>query len=306
VQRHIVKSFGRAILVLIGSLIIVFMMVRITGDPAKLMLPRDAPPEVMEAFRESMGFNRPLIVQFWDFFSKAIVGDFGNSLHYRLPVMRLILERLPPTLELGLVGMSIAIVVALPLGIIGGLKQGSLWDFFARSIGLFGQITPSYWLGMILIVIFAVELGLLPSMGRSGWKSVIMPAFVLSIGSMGWMVRLTRSSVLEVKGEDYIRTAYSKGLPTRLIYYRHVLRVATLPIISILGISFGSMLSGSFYMETVFAYPGIGRLVVDAISGRDYPLVQGVTFFYSVVVVIFNLLTDIAYAFIDPRIKYED
>ena len=305
-QRHIIKSFARAILVLIGSLIVVFMMVRITGDPAKLMLPRDAPPEVLEALRESMGFNRPLIVQFWDFSSKAIFGDFGNSLHYRLPVMRLILERLPPTLELGLVGMIIAIVVALPLGIIGGLKQGSLWDFFARSVGLFGQITPSYWLGMILIVIFAVELGWLPSMGRTGWKSVIMPAFVLSIGSMGWMVRLTRSSVLEVKGEDYIRTAYSKGLPTRLIYYRHVLRVAILPIISILGISFGSMLSGSFYMETVFAYPGIGRLVVDAISGRDYPLVQGITFFYSVIVVIFNLSTDIAYAFIDPRIKYED
>jgi ABC-type dipeptide/oligopeptide/nickel transport system permease component len=305
-QRYIIKSFARSILVLIGSLILVFMMVRITGDPARLMLPREAPPETVEAFKEKMGFNRPLIVQFFDFFSHAIVGDFGYSLHYRLPVMRLVLERLPPTLELGLFGMTIAVVVAIPLGIIGGLKPGTLWDFIARSVGLFGQITPSYWLGMIMIVIFAVELGLLPSMGRTGWKSMIMPAFVLSIGSMGWMVRLTRSSVLEVRGEDYIRTAYSKGLSTKLIYYRHVFRVATLPLISILGISLGSMLGGSFYIETVFAYPGLGRLVVEAISGRDYPLVQGITFLFSVVVVILNLLTDIAYAFIDPRIRYEN
>ncbi len=305
-QRHIVKSLAQAILVLVGALILVFMLVRLTGDPVRLMLPREATPEVVEAFREEMGFNRPMIVQFFDFAYKALQGDFGNSLHYRIPVTRLIMERVQPTLELGLVGLTFAVVVAIPLGLIGGLAPGSWWDKIARTVGLFGQITPSYWLGMMMIIVFAVELGWFPVMGREGWKSVILPAFVLSIGSMGWMVRMTRSSVLEIRQEDYIRTAHSKGLPFSVIYFRHVLRVAALPLISILGIALGSMLGGSFYIESIFAYPGLGRLVVEAISGRDYPLVQGVTFFFSVIVVLLSLLTDIAYAFTDPRIRYEE
>ena len=286
-------------------LLLVFFMLRITGDPARLMMPREASPEELAAFRKAMGFDRPLFIQFLDFASGALVGDFGNSLRYRIPALPLILERLPATIELATAALLIAMVLGIPLGMIAGTRPGSVWDALARIVGLLGQTIPNFWLALLLILFFAVRLGWFPAFGREGWRSVVLPAFALGLAPMGQLVRLTRSSVLEVMTQDYIRTAYSKGLSHRLVYTRHVLRNAAIPLVSVLGVQYGYLLGGSIYIETIFSWPGIGRLIADSIGVRDFPVVQAIAVFTSVVVVVLYLLTDVAYAVIDPRIRYD-
>jgi ABC-type dipeptide/oligopeptide/nickel transport system permease component len=304
-QRYITSSLVQAALVLVGVLFLVFFMVRATGDPTSLMLAREASPDQRAAFRHEMGFDRPLLVQFADFAAKAVTGNFGDSLHYRLPALPLILERLPATVELAGVGLIMAVAIGIPLGLIGGSTPGSAWDVVGRAVGLFGQTVPSFWLALLMILFFAVYLRWLPTSGRSVPQAVIMPAFVLGLGTMGRLVRLTRSSVLEIMGDDYIRTARSKGLRPRVIFFRHALRNAAIPLITVIGVQFGYMLGGSVIIESVFAWPGLGRLAAESISNRDFPLVQGIAFFTSVIVVGLNVLADVAYALVDPRIRYE-
>lgn len=303
-QRYFLVRLIQSILLLFGVLLLVFTMVRVTGDPARLMMPREASPEQIEAFREAMGFNRPIVVQFLDFISGAFIGDFGHSLHFKIPALPLVLERLPATLELAVVGLLMAMVVAIPLGLIGGFNPGSLIDSLGRGLALLGQSIPNFWLALIMILFFAVKLGWFPSFGRDEWRSVVMPAFVLGLPTMGQLVRLTRSAVLEIRGEDFIRTAHSKGLEPKVIYTKHVLRNVAIPLVSIIGVQFGYMLGGSIYIETIFAWPGMGQLIEQAIGWRDFPLVQAIAFFTSLVVLGINLLTDVAYAVIDPRIRY--
>jgi peptide/nickel transport system permease protein len=304
-QRYLLSRLIQSIFILFGILVLVYIMVRLTGDPVSLMVPREASAEAKEEFRHKMGYDRPQIVQFWDFMSRAVVGDFGNSLHFKKPAMPMVMRRLPATLQLAGAGMLMAIVIAIPLGLVGGARPGSIWDNIGRTLGLLGQSIPSFWLALLMIFFFAVRLGWFPSFGRDELKSIVMPGFVMGFGSMGALVRLTRSAVLEIRGEDFIRTAYSKGLHPRRIYVRHVLRNAAIPIISVLGVTFGYSLGGSIYIETIFSWPGMGQLIEQAIGWRDYPLIQAIAFFTSVVVVALNLLTDIAYALIDPRIRYE-
>ena len=303
-QRYFVSKLGQSILLLFGVLLLVFVMVRVTGDPAALMMSRDASPEAIEAFREEMGFNRPVLAQFADFMKGAVVGDFGNSLHFRSPALPMVMERLPATVELASVGLLMAVVVALPLGLIGGFNPGRLVDSFGRGLALLGQSIPNFWLALILILFFAVRLGWFPSFGRDELKSVILPAFVLGLPTMGQIVRLTRSAVLEIRGEDFIRTAHSKGLEPRTIYIKHVLRNVAIPLVSVIGVQFGYMLGGSIYIEAIYSWPGMGQLLEQSIGWRDYPLVQSIAVFTSVVVLALNLLTDMAYALIDPRIRY--
>jgi peptide/nickel transport system permease protein len=197
-----------------------------------------------------------------------------------------------------------AAVVGIPLGLIGGFNPGSVMDNLGRGLALLGQSIPNFWLALILILIFAVRLEWFPSFGRDEWKSVVMPAFVLGLPTMGQIVRLTRSTVLEIRGEDFIRTAHSKGLEPRTIYVKHVLRNVAIPLVSVIGVQFGYMLGGSIYIETIFSWPGMGQLVEQSVGWRDFPLVQAVAFFVSLVVLLLNLLTDVAYAIIDPRIRY--
>jgi peptide/nickel transport system permease protein len=305
-QRYILSRIIQSLLILAGVLLIVFVMLRLTGDPAALMVSRNATPEQIAAVREEMGFNRPLIVQFGDFAARALVGDFGISIRHRQPALQLILERLPATVELAATALLMAMVIGIPLGIIGGSKPGRRLDFVARFAGLIGQTVPNFWLAMIMIIVFAVNLRWFPTFGRSGLNSVILPAFALGLLTMGQLVRFTRSSVLEIRNEDYIRTARSKGISGQQIYMRHVLRNAAIPLISIIGVQFGYLLSGSIYIETIFAWPGLGNLLAEAVGNRDFALVQAIAFFSSVVVVTLNLLSDIAYAFVDPRIRYGD
>ncbi|HFD40229.1 MAG TPA: ABC transporter permease, partial [Anaerolineae bacterium] len=234
----------------------------------------------------------------------AVRGDFGHSLHFKTPALDLVLERLPATVQLATTAIFFAMIVGIPLGLIGGFNPGSIVDSAGRFLALLGQSVPNFWLGLILILFFAVRLGWLPSFGRDEWRSVILPAIVLGLPTMGQLVRLTRSTVLEIRGEDFIRTAHSKGLLPRTIYTKHVLRNVAIPLVSVIGVQFGYMLGGSIIIEVVFAWPGIGQLLEQAIGWRDYPLVMAIAVFTSLVVLAINVLTDVAYAIIDPRIRY--
>lgn len=314
-QRYILSRFVQSLMILFGVLLIVFFMLQMTGDPVSLMVSRNASPEQVERLREEMGYNRPVIVQFGDFIGGALVGDFGMSIRHRQPAMKLILERLPATVELATTALLIALLIGIPLGLLSGSNPGSFWDTLARGAGLVGQTIPNFWLALILIVVFSVHLGWFPTFGRNTYevfglalptKSVILPAFSLGLFTTGQLVRFTRSAVLEIKNEDYVRTAYSKGLKDNQIYIRHILRNASIPLISIVGVQFGYLLSGSIYIETIFSWPGIGNLLAEAIGNRDFALVQAIAFFASLVVVTLNLLTDIAYGLADPRIRYGD
>jgi len=303
-QRYIISRTFQSLLLLLGVLIIIFFMVRLTGDPATLMVARDAPEEVREAFREKMGFNRPMIVQFSDYLFGIVQGDFGESLHFDQPALEIILERLPATFQLATVALLFAIVVAIPIGIIGGSNPGSPLDSLGRTLGLLGQTIPNFWLALILILIFAVNLGWFPSFGRDKTISVVLPAIALGFASMGQLVRLTRSAVLEIRNEDYIRTARSKGISTLRIGAKHVFRNAALALISVISIQYSYLLGGSIYIETIFSWPGLGNLLQQAVDGRDFPLVQAIAFFISFFVIALTLLTDVVYALIDPRIRY--
>lgn len=302
--RYFFSKLIQSLLLLFGVLFLVFMMVRVTGDPAALMMSREASPEQMEAFREEMGFNDPVLVQFKRFMGGAIQGDFGNSLHFKTPALPLVLERLPATVQLASVGMLMAILIGIPIGLVGGFTPGSLMDSFGRLIALIGQSVPNFWLGLMMILYLGVRLGWFPTFGRDQWNSVIMPAFVLGLPVMGQLVRLTRSAVLEIRGEDFVRTAHSKGLEPRTIYIKHVLRNVAIPLISVIGVQFGYMLGGSIYIEAIFSWPGMGGLLEQSIGWRDFPLVQAIAVFTSLIVLMLNLLTDMAYSIIDPRIRY--
>jgi peptide/nickel transport system permease protein len=260
------------------------------------LVPRDATPEQRAATRVQLGLDRPLPIQFLDYMDGAVLGDFGSSLRYKQPALDLILARLPATVELATAALLMAALLGVPLGLMAGSRPGTWWDVAGRGIGLLGQTIPSYWLALMLIILFAVNLRVLPSFGRETWSpccgvrlpttSIILPAFALSIFTMGQLVRFTRAAVLEVRGEDYIRTATGKGLPQRQLYTRHILRNVAIPLISILGVQFGYLLGGSIYIETIFAWPGVGSLLAEAVGNRDFALVQALAFFTSVVVII--------------------
>lgn len=303
-HRYFFSKLAQSLLLLFGVIFLVFIMVRVTGDPASLMMPRESSPEQMEAFREKMGFNEPVLVQFGSFLAGAIVGDFGDSLHFRTPAMPLVVERLPATVQLATVGLLMAMIVGIPIGLMGGFTPGSAVDSMGRFIALIGQSVPNFWLGLMMILYFGVQLGWFPTFGRDQWNSVVMPAFVLGLPVMGQIVRLTRSAVLEIRGEDFIRTAHSKGLELKTIYTKHVLRNVAIPLVSVIGVQFGYMLGGSIYIEAIFSWPGMGGLLEQSIGWRDFPLVQAIAVFTSVIVLALNVFTDLAYSIIDPRIRY--
>jgi ABC-type dipeptide/oligopeptide/nickel transport system permease component len=303
-QRYFLVKAGQSALLLLGVILVVFVMVRITGDPATLMASREASPETIEKIRQEWGFDRPVLVQLWDFAIGALVLDFGNSYHFKTPAMPLVVERLPATVQLAAAGLLMAVLIGIPLGLVGGFNPGSRVDSIGRFVALLGQSIPNFWLALLLILYFGVKLRWFPTFGRDELKSVVMPAFVLGLPVMGQMVRLTRSAVLEIRGEDFIRTARSKGLQPKTIYVKHVLRNVAIPLVSVIGVQFGYMLGGSIYIETIFSWPGMGQLLEQSIGWRDFPLVQAIAIFTSLVVLALNLLTDVAYAVIDPRIRY--
>ena len=290
---------------MIGVLIIVFFMVRLTGDPASLLINRDfASPEQMVAMRAALGLDKPVLLQFVDYMRNLVTGDFGYSLRFRQPALEVIFSGLPITLLLATLSLTIAVAVAVPLGIIGGTSPNSWIDFLARVVGLLGQVTPSFWLALILIWVFAVNLRWFPSFGIDSSRAYVLPALALSVGGMGQLARLTRSAVLEIRNEDYIRTARSKGLSPRAIATNHVTRNAAIALVSVIGVQFTYALGGSVYIETIFAIPGMGWMLNEAIRNRDFVMVQALTIFIASFAIVMNLITDMLYAAIDPRIRY--
>ncbi len=302
--RYLLKRLWHTVYVIIGISMISFFFIHLSGDPVMLMLPADASKQEIEQLRHRLGFDQPLPVQYLHFVSNAIKGDFGESLYYHVPAMNLILERLPASLELAFASMFIALVVSLPIGIISAVYRGSALDMGTMLAALFGLSMPHFWLGIMLILIFSVKLGWLPTSGRGSLAQLIMPATALGLSLMAMFARLTRSVMLEVLSLDYIRTARAKGLGEFMVIGKHALKNALIPLVTIAGMQFGFLIGGTVIIETVFAWPGVGRLVVQAIFNRDYPLVQAIVLVLAVIFVLVNLLVDILYVYLDPRISY--
>jgi len=302
--RYLLKRLWHTVYVVIGISAISFFFIHLSGDPVMLMLPADASMQEVEHLRQKLGFNDPLYVQYGRFISKAVRGDFGESLYYHVPAMELIVERLPASLELSFAAMFLALLVAVPIGIISAVYRGSALDMGSMLAALFGLSMPHFWLGIMFIMIFSVKLGWLPTSGRGTLAQLIMPAVALALGLMAMFARLTRSVMLEVLSLDYIRTARAKGLREFFVIGKHALKNALIPLVTVAGMQFGLLIGGTVIIETVFAWPGVGRLVVQAIFNRDYPLVQSIVLILALIFVAVNLLVDILYIYLDPRISY--
>jgi len=295
------------IVLLLVSVAVFSIMHALPGDPVQLMLSGaesgSVTPERQEQLREEMGLNDPLYVQYGRFLRGAVTADLGTSVRLRAPVLDLILDRLGSTLALSLGGILFAVIIGVTTGVLAALKQGSWIDGFSRVLAYAGVSLPLFWLGLLLILVFAFWLPWFPPAGSEGLRSLVLPSLSLGLLSAGVISRLTRASLLEVLVEDYVRAAWAKGLPRRIVYLRHALRNAFLPVLTILGLQFGAMLAGAVVTETVFSRPGLGRLVVSAILWKDYPMVQGIVLFMATAYVLVNLLVDLLAAWLDPRVR---
>ena len=302
-MRYILQRLAQGLLVLLGVTTIVFALTFVAGDPVATLAPLEATPEERVAFAHNMGLDRPIPVQYVDFLAHAARGDFGMSYSSHEPAMGEVLDRLPATILLTGAAVLFALVVSVPLGLLAAINHDRWIDVVARLFAFLGQSIPVFLLGVVLIIVFGVELHWLPSSGTGSWKNLVMPAVAVGSFSAAVLARLLRSSLLEVLSQDYIRTAYAKGLRGRVVVVRHALRNAALPFITMLGLQVGFLLSGAVVAETIFAYPGVGRLAVEAISRKDVPVIQSFVIVAALIVIVANLFVDLVYTRIDPRIR---
>jgi peptide/nickel transport system permease protein len=305
VKFYILKRLFHSIFVLVGISLVVFIILHLTGDPAALLMPMDATPEQVAQFRKEMGFTDPVIVQYWRFFKGTLHGDFGNSFRHSQPALDLVLERMPATIQLTVAALVLALIIAIPVGIVSAIKRNTFLDHIGMTGALLGQSTPVFWLGIMLILIFSVTLQWFPSSGRGEIQHLILPAVTLGMFSMARTARMMRSSMLEVLGQDYIKTAKAKGLAPSVVILKHALKNASIPVVTIIGMELGTLLGGAVITETIFAWPGVGRLAVQAIYNRDYPVVQAAVFILASIFVLVNLIVDLIYTYLDPRVKLE-
>jgi len=301
---YIARRLLQGVVAIVGALLIVFVAQRLSGDPVALMLPMDATEEDFAAMRQALGLDRPLPAQFVVFIANAVQGDFGDSYQWQAPAMALLLERLPATLELALAGLVFALLLAVPLGVISAVHRGGVVDRVAKIFAMLGQAVPGFWIGLLLILFIAVELQWLPAFGRGGFANLVLPAIALGWYPVAAMTRTLRSSMLDILDSDYVRMERAIGLPERWIIWRFALRNAFVPLVTMIGVYFANMLGGAFVIEVVFAWPGVGRAVVDAVFARDFPVVQAGVVLAAVVFVVVNLIVDLSYGFIDPRIRH--
>lgn len=302
IRRRLLQS----IVVVWGVSVLVFFLLRLApGDPVSLLLAETATPAQMEAVREKWGLNEPIIVQYMVFLGRALQGDLGDSLFFQQPAMKVLLERMPATLQLSGMALLISLSVAIPIGMLSALKRDTVWDYLGTGLAMLGQAIPPYWLGIMLILVFSVGLGWFPTSGRGTIWHLVLPAITLGSVLMALVTRLVRSGMLDVLGEDYIRTARAKGLGERRVIISHALRNILIPLVTVVGLQLGALFGGAVITESIFAWPGVGRLALQAINARDYPLVQASVLFISVVYVFLNLAVDIIYVYLDPRIRYE-
>ncbi|HEV8141926.1 MAG TPA: nickel ABC transporter permease [Methylomirabilota bacterium] len=300
---YLFRRFLQSLLVLLGVSFVVFGILFLTGDPALILLPPDASIEDIAKFRAQMGFNDPFLVQYWRFLAGALRGDFGQSVRHGEPAFDLVMERMPATFELSGAALALALCLSIPAGIISAMRRNSVLDYISTVVALLGQSMPTFWLGIMLILLFSVQFNILPSSGRGGWQHIVLPAVTLGLFTTARITRLTRSGMLEVLNQDYIRTARAKGVATPPVVWKHALKNAAIPIVTIVGIELGTLLGGSVITETIFAWPGVGRLSVQAIYNRDYPVVQAAVFTLAATFVLVNLVVDVLYTYLDPRIR---
>lgn len=304
-SRLVLERAGHAIFVVLGVSLLSFLLVHLTGDPASLLLPLDATQEDRDRFRQAIGLDRPLPVQYVDFLWRAAHGDFGTSLRFQQPAMGLVIERLPATLQLAGMALGLALLIGVPAGLIAGVRRGSIFDRVAMFLALAGQCVPAFWLGLMLILLFSVTLRVLPVSGGGTFAHLVLPGLTLSFYTMALVARLLRSNMLDVMKADYVRTARAKGLSERSVVLRHALKNASIPVVTVVGLSAGYLLGGAVIVEQVFAYPGLGRLVYQSISNRDVAVVQAFVVLISLLVLAINLTVDVVYTLLDPRVRYE-
>jgi len=304
-RTYVVRRLWQSALTLVGVSVLVFVILRVVpGDPAKMLLPEGAPRSAIEELNRQLGLQEPLYVQYGLFVQSVFRGDFGQSFQYRAPALQVVTERLMATVQLALAAMLITVGVGVTLGIVAAVRRGTGYDYASTVLAVLGQSLPNFWLGIMLILLFGVALRWLPTSGFESWRHLILPAVTLAAFPMALVARLTRSSMLEILGRDFIRTGRAKGLAERAVILRHALRNAAVPLLTVLGLQIGTLLGGAVITESVFAWPGMGKLVVDAIFFRDFPVVQTVLILSATLFVVINLLVDLLYTVIDPRIRY--
>jgi peptide/nickel transport system permease protein len=300
--RYTVVRLAQAVLVLWVVVTVVFLLSRASGNIAELMAPPDAPPETVQQIKANLGLDKPLIVQYGRYLGDLVQGDLGQSFAYRAPVSELIGEALPKTFQLGVVAFAFAIIFGIPIGVLSATKPGGLFDQIGKGVALAGQSVPNFWLGILLVLFFAVRLGWLPAFGYGSWKNLVLPAIALGWYPLASLARLTRSAVIEVLNKDHTLFQRAKGvsLANALV---HTMRNASLPIVTLAGIQLGFLFSGAVVIETLFAWPGVGQLAIQGINSRDYPIVQGVVVVNTLLFVFLLLLVDLSYGLLDPRVR---
>lgn len=301
----LLKRLAQIIPVLFIISFVIFALVYIAGNPVALMLPDDASQEEIDQLTVSLGLDRPFIVQYGNYLLHLMQGDFGDSFRYNTSALPLVLERLPATLELAVAALTLAVCVAIPLGIWSATKQNSPLDLIAAGGAVLGKAMPNFWLGIMLILLFSVTLGWLPVSGRGTFAHLLLPAITLATGIAAEMTRLLRSNMIEILSQDYIRTARSKGIRETLVVYKHALRNSLIPLVTITALQTSTVVGGTLITETVFSWPGIGQLLIQAVNTRDMAIVQACVFVIAFLVIAMNLLADVLYRFLDPRIKYD-
>jgi peptide/nickel transport system permease protein len=302
----LIKRALAGVIVIWGVVTMVFIILRVLpGDPAALALGLDATPQALENLRKQMGLDRPILIQYGVFLWDVGRGNFGNSLHLNEPAIRLILERVPATLEIALPALLFAVLIALPLGMIAATHVNSFWDRLISALTLGAQSLPNFWVGLMLILVLARNLGVLPTSGRGDWQQLVMPVTTLSIPLLSVLTRFVRAGMLENLRMDYVRTARAKGLREWTVRFRHIFRNILIPVVTTVGLQAGALLGGSVVVETVFAWPGMGRLTADAILRRDYPVVQAGVLVIALIIVLVNLTVDFIYSVLDPRISFK-
>ena len=304
-RAYLLRRIWQSAVTLVGVSILVFVILRvIPGDPAKMLLPEGAPQSAVDELNRHLGLREPIWIQYGLFLQSVAQGDFGQSFQYRSPALQVVVERLPATIQLTLTAMVLTVLFGVSIGIVAAVRQGTAYDYAGTVLAVLGQSLPNFWLGIMLILLYGVTLRWLPTSGFEGWSYLVLPSLTLAAFPTALVARLTRSSLLEILGQEYIRTGRAKGLAERAVVLRHALRNATIPLLTVIGLQIGTLLGGAVITESIFAWPGMGKLVVDAIFFRDFPVVQTILILSATIFVVINLLVDVLYTVLDPRIRY--
>jgi len=304
-RAYFLRRLGQAAVTLAGVSVLVFVILRvIPGDPAKMLLPEGAPQSAVDELNRHLGLREPFWVQYGIFLESVVRGDFGQSFQYRSPALRVVVERLPATLQLTLAAMALTVVAGVSIGIVAAVRRGTGYEYAGTALAVLGQSLPNFWLGIMLVLLFGVTLRWLPTSGFQGWSYLVLPSVTLAAFPTALVARLTRSSLLEILAQEYIRTGRAKGLAERVVVLRHALKNATIPVLTVIGLQIGTLLGGAVITESIFAWPGMGKLTVDAIFFRDFPVVQTILILSATIFILINLVVDLLYTVLDPRIRY--